>query len=432
MKLDKFGITLAAAGIALLSGSIAAKAQELRFAWWGGDERHKATFELIDAFQKANPGVTIKGEPAGYVGYLERLTTQYAGRSEPDIMQMDWAWLWIFSKKGDGFYDLNQAKSVLKLDAFNKSDLDLMTINGKINALPQGLTTNLFIYNSDTWKKAGVPYPTTWDEMISAGDALRAKLGDKYYPLVASRIDWVYMSHVWATQKFGTTFISAKEPKINYTREQIAEWMSMIKTMVEKKVAVGLPQFVSIAGATEKQPQEISQWVNGEWAGNMTWNSIIPLRASTLPKKLDQIDIGPTVMMPGAKTSGAISRPSFIYSVSKNSKNPEIAAKFLNFMLTTPEGARIIKMSRGVPATTAQFQTLVSEGLVPETMAKAMDQISDMHAKKLIPPASPWLEHSKILDPLMQTVEEVAYGKITPEQAADKLLTVVGDALKRM
>jgi len=424
--------TLAATVAALLVGSGTVKAQELRFSWWGGDERHKATFEMINKFQEANPGVTIKGEPAAYNGYQERLATQYAGGAEPDIIQMDWAWLTVFSKRGDGFYDLRKAKAVVDLDAFNKADLELMTIGGKLNALPQGFTTRVFVYNSDPWKKAGVAYPRTWDELIAAGDALRAKLGDGYRPLLNNRLDWMLLTHMWATQKFGTTFISATEPKINYSREQIAEWMATLKALADKKVAVPLPEYVSIGGVAEKEPQELQQWVDGVWAGNYTWDGVIPLRSSTLPKKLEQMEIGPMITLPGAKTSGTISRPSMIYSVSKNSKNPEIAAKFLNFMLTSPEAARIGKMSRGVPATKAQFDTLVNEGLIAPPMVAAMEQIRALHAGNLIPPASPWFEIAKIRDPLAQIEEEVCYGKITPEQAADKILSGIGAILSRM
>jgi len=205
----------------------------------------------------------------------------------------------------------------------------------------------------------------------------------------------------------------------------------MLKTMMDKKIAVTLPQFVSIAGAVDKNMHEMAQFVSGEWAGGYTFNSILLARASTLPKKLDQIDIGPMVMMDGAKTSGAFSRPSFIYSISKNSKHPEAAAKFLNYLLATPEAARIVGMTRGAPATKIQFDTLVKEGLIHPTLSKAMDRIDEIYAGNPVPPASAWFEHARVIDPIKRAVEQVSYGT-SPEQAADRVIAEVGEALRRM
>ncbi len=74
-----------------LSGisALAGENIELRFAWWGGNDRHEATLAAIKLFEAQNPGVTVKGEYMGWDGYLERLTTQIGSGSEPDIMQID-------------------------------------------------------------------------------------------------------------------------------------------------------------------------------------------------------------------------------------------------------------------------------------------------------------------------------------------------------
>ena len=59
----------------------------------------------------------------GFNGYLERLTTQVAGGSEPDVMQINWAWLAMFSKRGKGFTDLAPYKALLSLDQFSAEDV---------------------------------------------------------------------------------------------------------------------------------------------------------------------------------------------------------------------------------------------------------------------------------------------------------------------
>ena len=109
---------LTAAALAALASTAPAHAQDatLRFSWWGGGERHETTLKAIAAFEAKNPGVKIKGEYMGFNGYQERLSTQIAGGSEADIVQLNWAWLSSYSKHGTGFLDLGAHKNLLALD----------------------------------------------------------------------------------------------------------------------------------------------------------------------------------------------------------------------------------------------------------------------------------------------------------------------------
>lgn len=43
-------------------------------------------------------GHTVKGEFTGFDGYLEKLTTQMAGKTEADIVQVNWPWLPLFRR----------------------------------------------------------------------------------------------------------------------------------------------------------------------------------------------------------------------------------------------------------------------------------------------------------------------------------------------
>src|SRR5687767_13101796 len=61
----------------------------LRFNWWGSDTRHKITQEVIDAFQKENPKIKIKGEYGEWSGYWDKLATTVAANDAPDVIQMD-------------------------------------------------------------------------------------------------------------------------------------------------------------------------------------------------------------------------------------------------------------------------------------------------------------------------------------------------------
>ena len=181
-------------GILLLVLSCGGKKEEskegkeitLRFSWWGGDERHEKTLQAIKLFEEKNPGVKIKPEYSGWSGHYEKITTQMAGGTAADVIQVNHNWLDAFSKDGNGFYDLNSFKDVLHLDNFSKDELAKTTVNGKLNMVPIGITAKEFYYNADTFKKAGIEIPKTWNEVFEAGKVFKEKLGNDYYPMQAN------------------------------------------------------------------------------------------------------------------------------------------------------------------------------------------------------------------------------------------------------
>ena len=73
---------------------------EMTFAWWGNDVRNKNTTTAIDAYKAANPGVTISPQPGEWASYWDRLATQVAGNTAPDIIQMDMAYIAEYGNRG--------------------------------------------------------------------------------------------------------------------------------------------------------------------------------------------------------------------------------------------------------------------------------------------------------------------------------------------
>ena len=111
MRTKRMIAALATVAYGALAFGTTAHAAELRMAWWGGESRHVATQKAIAACGEKY-GHTVKGEFTGFDGYLEKLTTQMAGKTEADIIQVNWPWLPLFSKNGDGFANLRKLKAI--------------------------------------------------------------------------------------------------------------------------------------------------------------------------------------------------------------------------------------------------------------------------------------------------------------------------------
>jgi oligogalacturonide transport system substrate-binding protein len=425
---------LAAACAATLTSALpSAFAQQtttLRFSWWGGNERHQLTLKAIEAFEAKNPGVKIKAEYGGFQGYLERLTTQIAGNSEPDVVQADWAWLPMFSRSGDGFLDLNKYRSVINLDQFSDDALRMGTIKGKLNALPASFTARVFVWNKTAFEKAGVQIPKTWDELFALGPQVQKKLGDKAYVLDGDSLDMLLLAHTYAFQKFGQPYVHPTESKVAMSPEAIKEWVQAYKRLTSNHVGVPQPYRAALGGAdkpTEQQPD----WVNGNWLGYCAWDSATRLRVAALAPP-QQAVIGDFLTLPGAKNSGMVGRAAMVLAVSKNSKHPELASKLVNFLLTDPEAAKILINSRGIPLAQSQVKELFREGKIGPVEMQAYQQIKALREAGKITPPSPLFENARVAKLVRDTFDQVAYAKVSDDEAVKRLLDEGNATLQRV
>lgn len=417
------GVTLA---IGLIAQGAMAADVTMRFAWWGGGERHEATLKAIKAFEAKNPGVTIKGEYSGWPGYVEKLTTQMAGGNEPDIMQINWAWISQFSKDGNGFYDMKKGGSI-KLDDFTGEAWKTGMVNGKLNAVPISYTARVYLWNKTMWDKAGLPLPKTWDDLLHAGKVFEQKLGKGYHPLDGQLYDRVLMSHAYIYQKTGKPWIYPNQAKVALTEAEALDWVKFFNSMVSTGASSTQQYRVSSGGGdSERQTEQMPDWVSGKFAGNYTWDSTFKPRLST-PKGMS-FDVGDFLTMPGAKNSGYFGRPSMMFAVSKNSKNAELAAKFVNFLTTDAEAIKILGTVRGAPVSKTQMDVLLKDKKFTDLELKAMKQIQS--AKIDIP--SPLMEHNRIQQWVREVFEKAALGKISEQEAAKMLVDETNAQLRRL
>lgn len=425
-------LLLAVLAAVVLAGSTVAGAGEnapLRISWWGGAERHEATLAAARAFEKENPGVKISGEYTGWDGYLERLTMQLGANSEPDIIQIDAAWLTMFSKDGNGFQDLYALKDVIALDQFDKRFLAATEVNGKLNAIPNTWSGVCILWNKKTWDKAGVPLPKTWDDLAAAGKLFHERLGPDYYPI---DLDWheiVLMTHQYMFQKTGKQFISPKTNQIDFTPEETIEWMAFYKRLIDSGTIIPLSLRASLGGGqTTRQAHEFGEFIDGRWAGTQTYDGMFSVRVSnTDPEKCEWVLADyPTLV--DAKCSGRIARPGTLWAISKNSKHQDMAAKFVNFMMCTEEGAKILGAVRGAPVAKVALETVTKNNLMPKINQEALQQI--IFGETYLP--SPYYEHVRIKDVFQQAIEGIGFGKMSPEEAGKLIYNDCQRQLQRL
>lgn len=396
----------------------------LRFSWWGGDTRHKATLEAIKLFEEKNPGIKIKAEYSGWDSYFEKLSTQITGNTAPDIMQIDWNWLYIFSKTGDGFYDFNKLKDEFNIGNYDEQALSYTTINGKVTAIPVGMNGTSFYYNKTLYDKAGLPIPKTVDDLFNAAKVMKEKLGSGNYPinLVTSDSGYLFILKYYLEQKYGKSLINS-DNKIGVTKEELIDGLKFCKSLVDAGVTNSSKD---ISGSGNTLTEQDPLWINGKIGGTQAWSTVIVIMEDTLTKG-NELVTGAELRGIGDNKSAFI-KVNMTFAISKNTKHPKEAAKFLNFLLSDPEAAKILGNTRGIPLNKSAYAELEKLGLINGLPAEGLEKAIQFAGPK----SSPYTEDERVRKLVLKYTQKVDYGEIAPEQAGNELYAELEKILVQM
>ncbi|MCB4321458.1 ABC transporter substrate-binding protein [Alcaligenes sp. 13f] len=400
---------------------------ELRMSWWGGNSRHSVTLKALAAFQKHYPHIKVKAEYTGWDGHLARLTTQIAGNTEPDVLQVNWNWLPKISRNGTGFMDMYQLQQDIDLEQFPQSELDMVTIKGKLNGVPVSSTARLFYYNTQTWQKAGIDYPRTWDELLAAGRTFREKLGERVYPVVLEHQDALALLRAYMVQKYNIAEIDEDKKSFAYSDEQWVEFFSLYKEMVDAHVMPSAKEFASFGHSNmyEKRP-----WIQGDWGGTYMWNSTISKYADNLTPPAT-LALGPHPMLPGAIDAGLFNKPSMLFAVGKSSRHPREAAQLINFLLNSDEGVDSLGLERGIPLSKVAFARLEQADVIkPELPAVAGLELAAKLPKRVV--VSPYFDDPQIVALFGETIQSIDYGNRSVQEAAMQFKRDTNRILRRV
>jgi multiple sugar transport system substrate-binding protein len=137
---------------------------------------------LIAAFEKAYPDIKVNLEqaPSDEDTFQSELATQISGGSSSfDVYNGDVVWPAQFGQKGLAL-PLNSYFSSSYWNEFSKGLIPSVTYDKQVYAAPL-FTDNAFLfYRKDLLQKAGLPVPTTWEQLQSEAETLQHKGLVKY------------------------------------------------------------------------------------------------------------------------------------------------------------------------------------------------------------------------------------------------------------
>lgn len=384
---------------------------EIRFAWWGGDTRHKATLAAIDAYTKLHPNVKIEPEYMGFDGYQKKLITQFAGDAAPDVFQITDAFYPDIAS--DNFVDLNKYSSLIEINNFNKALLTRATYNNKLQGLPVGVLSTTILYNKDFFKKFNIPEDTkwTWENLLDYGKKVRAQ--DKNAYLTTGDLDTINRLFVlpYLSQKSGDIWIK-DDYTVSFDKPLLTQSLKYLSDLFTTGTMQPLGETTAFIAKMEQNPA----WINGNIGLIIGLTSGINLMQTASPNS--HFDVTSMPIDANAKNSANAVRASGLFSVNSKSKAVEESIKFINWMLNDKDAAVILGEERGTPASSTAIKALSDANKINPLVAKAMD-ISNKNPGKVPNAITENPEISKINK---DVITEIGYGKITPEQGADEIL----------
>lgn len=398
----------------------------IKITWWGGDSRHEYTQELLDAYTAENPNVVFETTPAGWEGYFDKLSTQAASGSMPDIVQMDYLYIATYAKNGS-LADLSEFIEDGTLDMSNVDESTLKTgeIDGKMAGIVAGTNALAVTYNPDVLAEAGVEAPTddwTWDDYVELNTKVAESTG-KESALTATIGPFGDMNFFnYYLRQHGETLFKEDGTGLAFDDDGLtADYFQMWADMAEANVTPDPDEQSQIATlGIESLPI-----VTNEAGTTLEWN--------TYPNKVEATNPNlKLALMPGANENNAMwLKPGMFWSVAESSEVKEECAKFINWMINSEEANDIIAAERGVPISSEIREYMVNSGNMTQTQTVMFEYVDKVTAIAGECPQADPAGIAEINEAFNNAGNSVMYGQATSEEAAKTFREKATEILER-
>ncbi len=404
-----FGVLgLGAAALAATGQTAGAQAgTRLRAYWWGNPERDRRTRAALDAYQAKNANVQISSESLGWGDYWTKLATQTAGGNPPDLIQMDYRYIYEYSRRGT-LLALDGQKA-LNMSGFSAGARDAGMVDGKLYGVTMGVNSKAMIYDVAMFEKVGVKSvgaDFTWDEMARVAAEISKVDKGKYWG-TGDNSRWEQGFEHWLNQR--GKLLYTPEGKAAFTADDVAQWFDLWDKL--RKSGACAPAEVAALNTGSIDQYEISRGTAAMSYANS--NQIVAFQ--TINKNKLGMSLFPQEK--GAK-SGHYIKPAMLMSISARSRNQEEAAKVVNFLMNEPDGVKILGIERGVPGSAAS-QAVLAPDL--DELGKAQVTFVAETTKVAVPLPPPPPKGAGEIEVLLRRVaDSVAFGRASVKDGANQ------------
>lgn len=326
----------------------------LTFALW--DKLQKEGMEqMAAAFEEKNPGIKIKVEMTPWDQYWTKMQAAGTGDTLPDIFWMHPEEVYKYAEGGK-IMDLTERieeSDAVDMSKFPKNVNNDFNIEGKQYAIPKDYSTFGLWYNKDIFDEKGVAYPDeTWDwEKLKETAAQLTDTEKGIYGLLAqyNTNDAAY-HYIWQNQG---DIINEDETKSGFDDPATIEAVEYLVDYIEKGYSPTMEDYANTTADQYFESGKAAMHIAGSWMCS-EFTNIEGLNCDVAPLAMGK---------QRANLCGGMA-----YSISANTKHPEEAWKFMEFL--AGEEANLIQCKSGAAISAYEgTQTAWVEGF-PEINAQ--------------------------------------------------------------
>jgi multiple sugar transport system substrate-binding protein len=419
MKNKTIVVLVAVAALACMAGVVFAApstSNSITFLSYGAWRVHPGWDQLIAGFEKANnANVTIVYAPPAQI--YDKLVTMLSARSsDVDVIVTDTMWMPSFTKAG--FLAKLPADQVKK-DEFLDVAIKAYSYKGDLYAVPQFCVAGFTFYRTDLFEKAGLDPkkpPKNWDDLLRYAKALTIDTNgdgnpDQWgYGYCGLEIGADFLEFMW--QNGGDVLDDNGNVTVN--SPAVVEALQFFVDLRNKYKVVP-------PGVITMMPEDLRKmFISGQmamlrnwpyvWATTNTPDSPIRGKVVMIPN--------PGHALPTATTFGA-----WGLAIPEQSKNKELAAKFVAYM-TSYEGQKKLFLTGGeMPARKAVYDDPDIKAVQPNA-AVMLDALLGARNRPMV------VENQEVLSMVGRAWQEALTGLKTPKKALDDAAAAIKKILK--
>lgn len=394
----------------------------LRFSWWGGDERNKATLDVIKQFEQKYPNITIEAEYGSSDGYNDKLATELAAGTAPDIAQIDPSYFpTYYNTNKDYFVDFQ--KQDIDLSGFSADYLkNNGNYDGKQLGLPTGVAGYAVIVNTDLASKFNIDLTKqyTWDDLISMGQKVKSADSGNY--LLGANLN--YLSDVflrpYLQQLTGNKLLIDETKSLGITEDDLTQALTLIKKMYDNNV---IPPESHMASFEDDNIPKDPDWISGKYVGALCVASTIDVLAAANTNA--SYTAGKLPLLSDAKDDGYYANCPQIMCVTAKSQHPAEAVSFLNYFFNDKDAAKTLGTTRSIPAVESSRKICEEQNLASSLTTGSVNTLLGYAGKSSIGYSST----SEVKSILKDAISSIAYGKSDPASASAATITLLENYL---
>lgn len=394
----------------------------LTFAWWGNQTRNDRTQKLIQQYEKNNPNVTITAQFTDWNSYWNKLATQEAANSTPDIIQMDYAYINQYVSK-HLLLDMTPytKNGIFETTNIPKDVLASGTLNSKLYAISIGSNVLCLVYDPAIVEKAGlsdISNNWSWDDFDNYVNTIYQKTKIPSEPLFfTDGTQWIE----YVARENGFSYYSKDGKSLGFKDSKIlTDVYNRLLTHTKDGSFVSPDKVASVTTPEQNPIVSGSAWLSSCWS-----NQFVALaNASKRTLKLINMPLSKS-----DKEMGLYNKPGQFLSVSASTKYKDASMKFVNYFENSEEANDILLGERGVPTNTKIAEAIKSK--VDTYTAATFDYVNTVNSKKLVSTIDPpYPSASNQVGTISkQFYDKVAYQKEAPSQAASEFMQQANAAL---